>query len=163
MKTYSALTALVVLLGVLTVLRAEEKTQAINPNDIQEKVIVTLGEEFAIEFNRDGDQLTNPAKSKQAEVQKLAVNVKLAVTSASPAPPPREGATRPYLSVENNLNKTMHFRAIVRRKGSKEYFAIAEGAERVAAGSTMYKCWDFDTLVEEVILYDFKLSDQPAE
>jgi len=31
------------------------------------------------------------------------------------------------------------------------------------AGEAINKCWGFDSLVEEVILYDFKLSYEQAE
>jgi hypothetical protein len=136
---------------------------AVDPNPIKEKVSISSGEEFFIEFNRDGDRLTNPSKAKKAEVKKLSVNVKLGVTTASPVAPPREGATRPFLTVENNFEKTLHFRALVRMKGSKEFFEVDENMEPLPAGDTFNKCWEFDSLVEEVILYEFKLSDKRPE
>ena len=136
---------------------------AVDPNQIKDKVSITTGEEFFIEFNRDGNQLTNPSKSKKAEVKKLSVQVKLGVTSASPVPPPREGATRPFLTVENNFDKTLRFRALVRMKGSREFFEIDENMKPLPAGDIFNKCWEFDSSVEEVVLYEFKLSDKRAK
>lgn len=151
------------LLIVTAAVAVAEPPKAVDPDAIKDKVSMTLDEEFVIEFNRDGNQLTNPSKSKKAEVKKLSVKVKFAVTSASPFPPPREGATRPYFTVENNFDKTLHFRALVRLKGSKEFFEIDEDMKPVAAGEAFNKCWGFDSLVEEVVLYEFKLSDEQAK
>ena len=139
-----------------------EPSKAVDPATLKAKVSFKLDEEFAVEFNRDGDQLTNPSKASKAEIKKLSVNVKLAVTEASPTPPPRKGATRPYLSVENNFDKTLHFRALVRMKGSKEFVELTQDMEPTPAGETFYKCWGFETQVDEVVLYDFKLIDKPA-
>ncbi len=149
------------LIATATAAVAEQPT-AIDLDTIKVKVSVQPDEEFFVEFNRDGDRLANPSKSKQAEVRKLSVKVALGATSASPVRPPREGARRPFLSVENNFDETLQLRAIVRLKGRKEYFAIADGLQAVPAGSIMNQCWDFDTEVAEVVLYDFALVREPS-
>jgi hypothetical protein len=136
---------------------------AVDPNQFKDKVSITTGEEFFIEFNRDGNQLTNPSKAKKAEVKRLSLKVNLGVTSASPFPPPRERATRPFLTIENNFEKMLHFRALVRMKGSKEFFDVDENMEPLPGGDTFNKCWEFDSPVEEVVLCEFKLSDERAE
>lgn len=150
------------LLGVVTGTHASETTRAAATKDVKHRIVAAPGEEFMVEFQRDGDQITNPSKTKQVQVENLSIKVKLGLTSESPFPPPRDGAKRPYLSVENNFGKTLHFRAMVRMKGARKYSEIAEGIEPVEAGAVMHKCWDFDTEVEEVVLYHFKLSDPPA-
>jgi|GEM_PF-1233383 len=137
--------------------------KAVDIDKIKDKVRITLDEEFAIEFNRNVNQLKNPSKTKKAEVKKLSVNVKLGMTSASPFPPPREGAMRPYLTVENNFDKTLHFRALFRIEGSKEFFEIDENIKPLPAGDIFNKCWEFDSSVEEVVLCEFKLSDKRAK
>ncbi len=131
----------------------------VDPNPIKDKISLAPGAEFVIEFNRDGNRLTNPAKSKKAEVKTLSAKVKLGSTTASPIAPPRKGATRPFLSVENNLDKPLHFRVLVRMKGNPEYFELTEDRDPIPAGQFYLRCWDFDTLVEEVVLYDFGLTD----
>ena len=85
------------------------------------------------------------------------------MTSASPEPPPREGATRPFITVTNNFEKSLHFRALARLKGSKEFIAINEDMKLLPAGDFFQKCWDFDSLVEEVVICEFKLSDKPVK
>jgi hypothetical protein len=150
--------ALALLIAAATVAVAEPP-KAVDPTSIKTQVSIKPGEEFAVDFNRDGDQIANPSKSKKAEVRKLLVKVKLGVTTDSPVRPPREGATRPYLSVENNFDKTLHFRALVRMKCSKEFVELTEDIKHIPAGETSNKCWGFDSQVEEVVLYEFKLSD----
>lgn len=136
---------------------------AIDPATIKDKVSIQLGDELITEFHREGNRLLQPAKSKVADDHQATVVVKLELTSASPFPPPREGATRPFLSVVNNFDSTLHFRALVRQKGSTLFFELSEEAPSLAAKSTFLKCWDFDTAVEEVVLYDFKLSNEKPE
>ena len=139
------------------------RAQAVDPDEIKDKVSIKLGEKFDITFDREGNQLTNPSKFKQAEAKKLSVKVQLGVTTDAPFPPPREGATRPYLTVENNFDKTLHFRALIRMKGSKEFFEIDEDMKPIPAGDIFNKCWEFDSSVEEVVLCEFKLSDKRAK
>ena len=138
--------------------------KAVDPATIKAKVSFNVDEEFAVEFDRDGDRLTNPSKSKEAEAKQPSVKVKLGVTSASPVPPPREGAKRQFLSVENNFEKTLHFCALVRMQGGREFVELTEDMKPIPAGETFNMCWGFDSQVEEVVLYEFKLSvDPPAK
>lgn len=163
MKMTYAVVAPVFLWGFFVTVLADDKPRIVHPGKIKDKVSVALGEAFTVEFNRDGDQLVQPSKSKGTGAKKVSVKVTLDATSASPFPPPRDGATRPFLSVENNFESTLRFRALVRLKDNQEFFEISEGMEPVPAGESFNKCWDFDSLVEEVVLYEFKLSDKSAE
>ena len=63
---------------------AASPPQAVNAQTINDKVSVKLGEEFAIEFKRDGERLLQPSISKETDAKKAAVKIKLAVTTASP-------------------------------------------------------------------------------
>ncbi len=137
--------------------------QAVDPDAIKDKVSITLGQEFYLKFKRTGDQLLKPAKFKGPEDNKATVRVKLDVTSASPLPPPRKGATRPFLEVHNGFERTLHYRALARLKGSKEFFEIREGLEPLPPGEGASKCWEFGSRVEEVVLYQFALSAKPSK
>ena len=137
--------------------------QAVDPDAIKDKVSITLGQEFHLKFKPEGDQLLQPAKFKGTDDKKATVTVKLDATSASPSPPPRAGATRPFLAVHNGFERTLHYRALARLKGSKEFFEIDAGMEPVPPGEGTNKCWEFDSLVEEVVLYQFTLSGKPSE
>lgn len=163
LKTILAVTASVFLFGYLTFLLAADRPQVMNVKKLKDTVRVSTGEEIVVTFKRDGNQLLQPSQSKGSCDQKEAIKVKLALTSASPVPPPREGATRPYLEVINEYEKTLHFRVLVRMNGSKEFVELPEDVERIPAGEAFYKCWEFDSLVEEAVLHEFKLSDQPGE
>ena len=136
--------------------------QAVDPDTIKNKVSLTLGQEFHLEFKPEGDQLLQPAKFKGTDDNKATVKIKLGVTSASPVPVPK-GATRPFLAVHNGFERTLHYRALARLKGSKEFFEIGAGMEPVPPGEGTNKCWEFDSLVEEVVLYQFTLSEKPAK
>lgn len=96
-------------------------------------------------------------------VEKQAALVHFQETSASPFPPPRKGALRPFLSVENKFEKTLGFRALARRSGSKQFVEIADDQIRLPAGESIFRCWEFDAQVEEVVLYDFALVPDFAE
>jgi hypothetical protein len=137
--------------------------QAVNPDTIKDKVSITLGQEFHLKFKPKGDQLLQPTKYKGKGDSKASVRVKLSVTTHSPFPPPRKGATRPYLAVENGFERTLSCRALARFKGSKEFVEISEDFKAIDPGDGWNKCWDFDSLVEEVVLYQFALSQKPSK
>ena len=137
--------------------------QAVDPHTLKDKVSITLGQEFHLKFKPVGDQLLQPTKFKGTDDDKATVRVKLDVTSASPVPPPHEGATRPFLAVYNGFERPLHYRALVRLKGSKEFFEISEGVEPLPPAEERNKCWEFDSLVEEVVLFEFTLSEKPAK
>lgn len=137
--------------------------EAIDPSTIENKVSISLGENCTFELRRDGDKLLKASKTKAASSEQPTIKVKLETTTASPFPPPQEGATRPFLSVENSFDSTLQFRTLVRLKDSQEFFELTEEAPSLESKSTFLKCWDFDTAVDEVVLYDFKLVDEKAE
>lgn len=130
--------------------------------ELPDKVSVKPGESFSVTFTRQGDQLRHPVKAGPADAKAPSVKIRLAETSDSPTPPPREGATRPYLTVENTFDKPLRLRALVRYKGSPDWVEMKEDMEAIPDGDTFTRCWGFDTRVEEVMLCDFRLSDAPG-
>ncbi len=163
MKLLCAVIAPAIVVGFLSAVSAADKPPAIAADSIKDKVSIQVGEAFAITFQRDGDQLRQPAKLKRTDAKENVVRVQLGTTSASPGPPPREGATRPSLTVENHFDKALHVQTLVRLKGSKKFVELSESGTPIEAGETFQKCWDFDALVEEVVLCEFRLTDKPAE
>jgi len=131
---------------------------AVDPETIKDKVSITLGQKFHLKFKREGNELLQPGKYKGTDDDEASVMVTLDVTSSSPTRPPREGATRPYLVVLNNFKKTLTCRALARFKGSREFLEIGEGFGTILPGEGTTKCWDFDSRIEEVVLYQFALS-----
>ena len=153
----------IITITLLAAVAAVAAPQAVDPGTIKDKVIIAVRQESTIEFQRMGDRLSKPTKAKQADASSSMVRIKLDLTSSSPFPPPREGAMRPFLHVENGFEKTLHYRALARLKGSKEFFEITEGLEPIAAGKSSNKCWDFDSQIEEVVLYQFALSNDQVD
>ena len=128
---------------------------------LTDSVSATLNRSLVIDLKSDGKRL-RPNRLDEPEANANTVRIKLAETMDSPVPPPRDGAKRPYLSIENRYGKTLRFRAAARLKGSKEFIEI-DALGPVLAGETFNKCWGFDDLVEEVVVYDFSLLDKPAK
>ncbi len=123
-----------------------EYLRAIDVSSIQDKLSAALGDQFFVEFKSDGNRLLQPIKSNGTALKGVKIN--FGVTSASPTPPPHEGATRPFLTVRNDFDKAVQFRVLVRLKGSKDVFEIVDDMKPLPAGDAFNKCWDFDSLVE---------------
>ena len=136
--------------------------QAIDADTIKDKVSITLGQKLHIAFKADGNRLLHPRNVKGADGNKGTVEIKLDVTDSTPVPV-RGVATRPFLVVSNGFEKTLHYRALARLKGSKEFFEISEAVGSIAPGEQSMKCWMSGSLVEEVVLYQFALSPKPSK
>ncbi len=63
--------------------------RAVDPDTIRDKVSMTLGQEFHLKFQPQGDQLLQPAKFKATGNDKATVKIALKVPSASPVPGPK--------------------------------------------------------------------------
>lgn len=137
---------------------AAESPKPVDVEAIKHKVTLSLGQDFSIKFKRDGDKLVEPAKVAASDEKAQTVQIKLDVTTASPVPGPTKGATRPYVHVANHMDSTLHYRMLVRNKGSKEFFETANGVRPLEAEGVANHCWNFDSLIEEVVVFDFALS-----
>ena len=136
--------------------------QAIDPDTIKDKVHITLGQELGLKFKAEGDRLLQPTIFKGSGNDKTAVRIQLKVTDATPVPV-RGVPTRPYLVVSNGFAKTLHCRALARLKGSREFFEVSDAVRPVSPGDQSLKCWESGSLVEEIVLYQFVLSKEPAQ
>ncbi len=131
--------------------------QAIDVDTIKDKVSITLGHDLHIKFSADGDRLLHPESVNGAGDDKASVEISLRVTDSTPFAV-RGVPTRPYLVVLNGLERPLHYRALARLKGSREFFEIGEAVDPIAPGDQAMKCWESGSLVEEVVLYQFALS-----
>lgn len=136
--------------------------RAIDVDTIKDKVSIRLGQELHVKFAAGGDRLLHPRSVERAGDDKATVEIKLHVTEATPVPV-RGVATRPFLVVSNGFARTLHYRALARLKGSKEFFEISKAVEPIAPGEQSMKCWASGSLVEEVVLYQFALSPKPSK
>jgi hypothetical protein len=136
--------------------------QAITMDTIKDKVSITLGQHLRLKFTADGDRLLQPKRLKRAGDEMATVEIKLLVTDSTPFRV--QGVpTRPFLVVSNGFERTLHFRAVARLKGSNEFFEISEAGGPIEPGDQSLKCWESGSLVEEVVLYQFALSAKPAK
>lgn len=145
--------------------RAATKVTAASYNtadNIKDKVSVALGQQIHVIFKVEGDRLLQPETFKGPGGNRAAVRIELKVTDATPVPV-RGVATRPYLVVSNGFERTLHYRALARLKGSKEFFKISRAGEMIFPGDNSVKCWESGSLVEEVVLYQFALSPKPSK
>ena len=136
--------------------------KAIDPDTIEDKVSITFGQEFHLKFAADGDRLLHPKNAERAGDDKETVEIRLHVTDAAPFPVSGV-ATRPFLVVSNGFGRTLHYRALARLKGSKEFFEVSDAFEPIAPGDQSMKCWESGSLVEEVVVYQFTLSPKPSK
>jgi len=131
--------------------------KAVDLDTIKDKVSIRLGQECHIAFAVEGDRLLHPKKVERVGDAKATVRIKLLVTDATPILV-QGVATRPFLVVSNGFDRTLHYRALARLKGSTEFFEVREAVEPIAPGDQSTKCWESGSLVEEVVLYEFALS-----
>jgi hypothetical protein len=137
--------------------------RAIDPDAIKDKVSIKLGQELHIKFAADGERLVQPRNVARARGDEATVEIKLDVTDSTPVPV-RGVPTRPYLVVNNGLERTLSYRALARLKGSKEFFELGgEVVKPIARGDQAMKCWLSGSLVEEVVLYQFALTPKPSK
>ena len=135
---------------------------AVNPATIQDKVNLTLGQKLHLTFKLAGERLLQPTISKGTDGDPDTVTASLYVTDATPVRV-KGVPTRPYIVVSNGFARTLHFRALARRKGSKAFFAIDDLLKPAAPGEASQWCWESGSLIEEVILYEFALAGTPAK
>lgn len=159
----TAIHAFALFMAVASIAGAAESTKAIEAENNKDKVSLNLDQEVYVQFKRDGNKLRELTIIKPADNRPRHVHVKLGTTSASPIPPPREEALRPYLEVTNNLEGPLRFRVLARNKDEKKFYEITKEFQPIPAGESTIKCWDFSSTIEEVVLYEFEHSEKPYQ
>ena len=137
--------------------------QPVDLEKIKDKVSVKFGEDTVANLRADGDRLLPRAPGEKADAKDVAVKITIKETTDTPFRVQGD-PTRSYLSMSNGFDKPLHFRALSRRKGSKEFYEVESPLGPVEPGDiTVVKCWESGTLLEEVILYEFKLTSKATE
>lgn len=135
---------------------------AVNVDDLADKVSIKLGQELHLKFAVAGDRLVQPRKVERARGGKSMVDVRLEVTDSTPMRVTGV-ATRPYLVVSNGFERPLHYRALARLKGRKEFRPVNAEFEPVEPGSQSSYCWESGSLVEEIVLYRFTLTPKRSK
>ena len=137
--------------------------QPVDLEKIKDKVSVKFGEDTVAKLRRDGDRLLPRAPGEKGDANDVAVKITLKETKDTPFAVQGD-PTRSYLSMSNGSDTWLRFRALARLKGSKEYYEVEAPLEPVNPGDmSLVRCWESGKLVEEVILYQFMLTEEPSE
>lgn len=135
--------AAVILVAVQTVTAA--KDDKLDPAKIKDKVKIKVGEKLIIRFAQKGDTLSDPKEVKEAGTEPPTpvfdfgnLNGSLALTTKNPFP------------------KDLKFRALMRLKGAKDY--VETSIVPVKSGLFGIELWQDP--IEELVLFEFKLSDE---
>ena len=131
--------------------------QPVDVDQIKDKVSVRFGADTVATLRREGDLLVPHGPGDKAEATDVEVKISLKETTATPFPV-KGDPTRSYLEMSHGSDKWLRFRALARRKGSKEFYEVEEPLEPVEPGDlSLVRCWESGTLMEELIFFEFKL------
>lgn len=119
----------------------------IKPDEIKEKISLTLGTKGIIQFKQEGNVLSAPVLAKEADPKQPGVSVEFGKQPEFLA-----------LNLKNLFPKALRYRAAIRLKGSKD-FVETSLVLPVYAGLFSYETWQ-DPRIEELLLFDFKLTDE---
>jgi hypothetical protein len=137
------LTTALILICAATVFAAPR--DRIDPKDLKDKVSLTLGTKGTIQFKQQGDTLTEPKLVKAADEKTPGMSVEF-----------KKDDQLLMLTVQNPFPKALRYRAAARLKGRKEY--VETSIIPVMAGLLSFESWQDP--IEELILFDFKLTDE---
>jgi hypothetical protein len=116
-----------------------------DPATLKDKVTITVGKSLFVEFEQKGDALKNP---------------KLVDKASEKPPTPTFNLTTMdgniLLVTKNPFPKDLKFRALARRKGRKDYYETS--IVPVKSGIFSIELWQEP--IEELVLFDFKLTDE---
>ena len=117
----------------------------VDPPTLKDKVTIDLGKKLVVRFDQKGDALSNPK----------------VVEKAGDGPPTpsfdfRKMGDNLILTTKNPFPKDLTFRALARLKGREDYFETS--IVPVKSGLLSFELWQDP--IEELVLFDFKLTDE---
>lgn len=132
---------------------------SVSPGASGPKLQVTLGRQHSIALKADAaGRLKHKAEN---DIVGTTITAVLKQTDSTPFAV-KGDPTRPYLVVINGFEKPLHFWVLAREKGRKEFVEVHAIEQPVLhGGNHVVKCWESGSRVEEVILYQLALSDEP--
>jgi hypothetical protein len=117
----------------------------IDPATIKDKVSLKLGTKGTIQFKAQGDVLAEPKLVKDAPENAAGVGAELSKSD-----------NLIMLRVQNRFAKNLHYRAAIRLKGRTDF--VETSLIPVKAGLLSFESWGDP--IEEIILFEFKLTDE---
>jgi hypothetical protein len=131
-------------LEILLVCLALQAAYAVDTSHLANQVHVKLGQKLVIEFEVAGDTLTNPS-IVSVDRDKDNITIEL-----------HEIDKTCYLDIINSFRRFLRFRCLARLNGHNDYFEIkTDGAH-----PGMVNTQDLDARIDEVILFDFRFTNE---
>jgi hypothetical protein len=138
-------TPLLLLAALATAAVADDK---VDPAKLKDKVTITPGKKLLVQFNQEGDALSRPKTVAKPSEKPPTVSFEFL----------KQGDML-ILATKNPFPKPLKFRALARLEGRKDYFETS--IVPVRAGLSSFELWQDP--IEELVLFDFKLSDEKPE
>ncbi len=133
------------ILAVLFLVIAAAGADAPDPAKIKEKVTIEVGKKKLVQFEQKGDDLKNPKVVEKADDKLMIPSFDFSKSDGNL-----------ILTTKNPFPKNLKFRALARLKGRKDYFETS--IVPVQSGLLSFELWQDP--IEELILFDFKLTDE---
>jgi hypothetical protein len=118
----------------------------IDPKDLKDTVSLKVGSKGVIQFKQQGDAITEPKLVQNADPKEPGVTVEF-----------KKNENQLMLALQNQLPKALRYRAAIRLKGRRE-FVETSLIVPVMAGLYSFESWQDP--IEELVLFDFKLTDE---
>lgn len=140
------------ILTIPAVAHAENTPGGPDPASIEHKAGIKADQELYLRFKAEGNRLLDPHSYKGKDADKEMVKFEL--MNGGPGP-------GRVLVVHNHFGRTLCFRAIVRLQDKPEYAKVTNNVIKVAPGATWCHFWPAANPIEEAVLYQFSLSNEP--
>jgi len=137
---------LITALSLLCAVATAAPNDRIDLKDIKDKISLTVGSKGTIQFKQEGNVLTEAKLVKDADAKQPGISVEL-----------KKEPEFLGLMLKNGLPKALRYRAAIRLKGRKDYFETSLILP-VMTGLVSFETWEAP--VEELVLFDFKLTDE---
>lgn len=145
---------LVCLTLMMSITYAENTPGGPNPEDLGHKIGIKLDQELYVRFQPEGNRLLKPQSYKgKADDKEM---VKLELMEGGPVP-------GRVLVVHNHFSRTLNFRALERLKDKPEFKKVSTTVIKVGPGQMWCHFQPERTPLEEAVLYQFSLSDEPLK
>ena len=119
--------------------------EAPNPATLKDKINIVLGDKAVVQFHVEGDVLNQPKVVTKPDSKTPTVTFDFSKQD-----------NILILATKNPFPKTLKFRVMMRMKGRTNY--VETNILPIMAGLSSYESWGDP--IEDLILFDFKLSDQ---
>ena len=116
-----------------------------DPETLQNKIQISLGERLFVSFQRNGDALSAPELSQKVGNKPDSLSLRFERID-----------DMALLVTKNPFGETLRFRALAKVKGSSTYFETS--ILPISAKLSSYESWQDD--IETLILFDFSLSKE---